>query len=359
MNNIQSNIQEGLLEAHIEGVLNQYQQPSANELLRSAIEIFGEPVRQELKGATLNLLQTKTRSSNKSYLQHLIDDGSLDQAIANHPDANSSRRVESEIDLLIQSGVQYRKSEAFKQVINFMAQFRDYSPFNNMLVYLQNPGCNHYATAKDWKKRFNRVVKEDERPMVILAPMHPVILVYATEQTEGKPIPEDIEKFAEITGNWNDDWLENLVENAQRYKIQISYKPLTTSLAGFATAANQDSQWKMRIVINDQFDQPTIFGILCHELAHILLGHIDGDKNLWWPSRINLKNDAREIEAEAVAYIVTERLGLKGKSAAYVSGYLKNGEQIPNGVSLDNIAKVASKLQKMTEKILPEPKVKK
>lgn len=32
-----------------------------------------------------------------------------------------------------------------------------------------------------------------------------------------------------------------------------------------------------------------------------------------------------EIEAEATAFIVTTRLGLKGSSAAYVSGYLNGG----------------------------------
>jgi hypothetical protein len=45
---------------------------------------------------------------------------------------------------------------------------------------------------------------------------------------------------------------------------------------------------------------------------------------VWWPSRLNL--DRREIEAESVAYIVTNHLGLKGSSAAYVSRHLKGGE---------------------------------
>ena len=47
-----------------------------------------------------------------------------------------------------------------------------------MLVRLQNPTCGFYATEPDWVKRFERKLKEDARPMLILAPMHPVMLVY-------------------------------------------------------------------------------------------------------------------------------------------------------------------------------------
>jgi len=40
-----------------------------------------------------------------------------------------------------------------------------------MLVRLQNPTCGFYATERDWDDRFGRNLKEDARPMLILAPM--------------------------------------------------------------------------------------------------------------------------------------------------------------------------------------------
>ena len=55
-------------------------------------------------------------------------------------------------------------------MIEFMGQFRNYAPYNNMLVRIQNPTCRFYATAKDWAERFGRMVKEDARPMLILRP---------------------------------------------------------------------------------------------------------------------------------------------------------------------------------------------
>lgn len=357
MNGFELGEKQSELEVFVASLLK-HQQPSANELLNETIKTFGGTVKQDLKEAVLNILQAEPKAFDKAYLQHLIDDGSLDQSIANYPDIELKRTIHSEIDSLVQSGIQYRKSSAFQKVINFMAKFKDYSPFNNMLVHLQNPHCHYFATAKHWKTKFNRTLKEDATPMIILAPMHPVVLVYDMDQTEGEPIPEEIEKFAEYSGNWDDAYLARLTENAQKFKIRIDFKSLTSSLAGFATIANPHGEWKMRTVINNRFDNPTAFGTLCHELAHILLGHIDGDKDLWWPSRMNLSKASREIEAEAVAYIVTQRLGLNGRSNEYVSRYLEKDGNLPIGVSLDNIAKVASKLQKMTEKILQEPKVK-
>ena len=71
----------------------------------------------------------------------------------------------------------YRGSKAFSEMLDFMANFRDYAPFNNMLVRLQDPTCSFFATAADWKRRFDRQLKDDARPMLILAPKHPVMVV--------------------------------------------------------------------------------------------------------------------------------------------------------------------------------------
>ena len=77
-----------------------------------------------------------------------------------------------------------------------MGRFRDYAPYNNMLVRIQNPACGFYATANDWQKRFGRTLIEDARPMLILAPMHPVMLVYDLDQTEGSQLPAELENFS-------------------------------------------------------------------------------------------------------------------------------------------------------------------
>ncbi len=133
-------------------------------------------------------------------------------------------------------------------------------------------------------------------------------------------------------------------------------KSLSSTNAGLAMNQRQNSEWKARIVLHDRLDEPSRFGVLAHEMAHIFLGHVGNDSDQWWPSRSNLGSSAAEIEAEAVAYLVTSRLGLSGSSAAYVSRYATDDGPVPGTVSLDLIAKVAGKLEKMTKELLPAPR---
>lgn len=96
-------------------------------------------------------------------------------------------------------------------------------------------------------------------------------------------------------------------------------------------------------------------GVLCHEIAHILLGHLGNDHDLLWPSRLELSHSTVEIEAESVAYIVTQHLQLEGSSHSYISRHLGQGE-LPESVSIDNIAKVSGKIERMAKGLLPTPK---
>src|SRR5208337_2465290 len=62
---------------------------------------------------------------------------------------------------------------------------------------------------------------DDAKPMLILAPMHPVMLVYALDQTAGKEVPKQLLEFAHFEGEWQPKWLANLVENAGRHRIGV------------------------------------------------------------------------------------------------------------------------------------------
>jgi hypothetical protein len=240
-------------------------------------------------------------------------------------------------------------------MVEFMGRFRDYAPYNNMLVRVQNPSCGFYATAKDWHKRFGRSIKEDARPMLILAPMHPVMVVYDLDQTTGREVPTELLRFAQFDGQWEPRWLERLVENAGRHRIRVDFKKLSSTNAGFATFSDPQVGEKMRIAIHADLPAPSRFGILCHEMAHILLGHLGSDEDHWWPSRSHLGRGPIEVEAEATAYIVTRQLGLDGASAAYVSRYLGKQAEVPKRVSFDMIAKVAGQVKDMALRLQPVP----
>jgi len=343
-----------LATAFMNEVMNSRGRPSARELVLKARAQLGGEAAWQLPSVVASFAHhPDLRRSDRDYCRSLTETDDLIAALRTTEESRPD--ITSTIDELIGQSQQYRQSPAFKEMISFMARFRDYAPYNNILVKIQNPSCGFYATGRDWQARFNRRLREDARPMLILAPMHPVMLVYDLDQTEGDAIPDEIAKFGKFSGDFRDEWLSRSISNAEKYRIQIGFRTLSSTHGGFATLARASGDGKMRVVIHDELDGPSRFGILCHELAHILLGHLGSDWDRWWPARANLSTKTMEIEAEAVAFIVTQRFGLKGSSAEYVSRHLDRGE-IPEGVSLDLIAKAGGLLERMASETMPAPK---
>ena len=64
-------------------------------------------------------------------------------------------------------------------------------------------------------------VEEDAHPMLVLAHMHPVMLVYDLDQTEGEEVPEHLKNFAKATGEFDPDRLQITLENAERMCILV------------------------------------------------------------------------------------------------------------------------------------------
>ena len=70
------------------------------------------------------------------------------------------KEIASSVDSLLRHSKVYQFSEQFREMVCFMARFRDYAPYNNMLVRLQNPTRSFYATERDWQDRFGRTLKK-------------------------------------------------------------------------------------------------------------------------------------------------------------------------------------------------------
>lgn len=349
---------EEKFEAEIRDEILKYlsspRQPSANELLIHIEKTFTWKARHFI----FPIIQKMRADKNlqrylRDYLGTTLSDEELKAALRGNSKPNKEYR--NAFEELMHQSIQFRKSSAFREMIEFVAKFRDYAPYNNMLVKVQNPSCSYYATAKDWRNKFNRTIKEDARPMLILAPMSPVMLVYDLDSTEGEPLPEKLEQFAKTKGDFNYKTMEYTLKNAERDKINIQYKNLSLTNAGFTTTRMQDKKYKMRIAIHEALDDSSRYSVICHELAHIYLGHLGTDEDNWWPCRLNLNHKTVEIEAEAVSYIVGIRAGLLPSSARYLSRYFTD-ENIPESISIDLIGKVTSRLENMGTSILPARK---
>ena len=268
---------------HLVAMLQYGPKLSPHDLVAELDREIGVSARWDLAGVLEGLRKDPYLTPDgRAYIRDLLEDDVLVRALRGEGAAD--HEIESTIDELLRRSRIYRESKAFCEMMAFMAAFRRYSPYNNMLVRLQNPSCTYFATASHWERRFGRTVEKDARPMLILAPMHPVMTVYDLDSTTGPPLPEELTNFAKLEGQWDGQWLKNLTTNAQRHRIRVDFNSLSSTDAGFARVARGPEGEKFRVVVHDGLKPSDRFGVLCHEMAHILLGHLGSDRDKWWPA---------------------------------------------------------------------------
>src|SRR5581483_1704360 len=318
-------------------------QGSSGELVRELEQETGWPARQLVLEVLDELRADKTlAAAARKYLAYTLNAATVREALAEGaaPDAEH----QSSLDDLFGRSRRFRQSSKFAEAVAFVSRFREYSPFNNMLAYLQNPMATYFATARYWRKAFGRSVKEEARAMIILAPRTPVLVVYDIEDTEGPPLPRKLEVFAQASGRVDATTLERTLENCARERILVERKSMGRLHGGFATARLNDGRWKMRVALRAELDEAAMYAALCHELAHIFLGHVGPDKDGCWPCRLNLTYAVTEIEAEAVAHIVCARAGLRTHAAEYLSSFVEEGDEL-DAISLDLVSRVAGRIE--------------
>jgi hypothetical protein len=326
-------------------------QGSPADLLHALEQEAGWPGRLMLT-AILDELRARRGlpEAERKFLVYTLNAGAVAQALAEGGDP--AQRHQSSLDDLFARSRRFRRSKKFGEAVEFVAKFRDYSPFNNMLVYAQNPLAKHFATASHWQKDFGRSIREDARAMVILAPRGPVLMVYDIADTQGPPLPEQMRVFAQAGGRFNPALLHHTVKNCERDQIQVRRHPMGELQGGFATDRTREPGWKMRVGLRADLEDAAAYAVLCHELAHIYLGHVGADRDGWWPFRMNLSEAVAEIEAESVAHIVCARAGLRTRSAEYLSSFVEDSEDL-DYISLDLISRVAGRLEDMGRRLLP------
>ena len=326
---------------------------SAQDFVEAMEHRFGPRVRMHLVEIVEDLLKSDEMSLIlKRYLEATLSFDALAEALGaehgRHDDELSS------LDELFQRSVSLKSSIKYTEAIDFVSKLPRYSPYNNLLVYIQNPHTTFCATETRWIKDFQRSVKKDARPLLILAPMTPVILVYDVVDTEGEPMPAWFADHFIVEGGFDVTLLDRTVSNCTRHDaIEVVEKDLGLTHGGSAIRLHPNKEKKMQIELKLGLDEKSRYAIICHELAHIYLGHLGSDKDRWWPARLNLNWNQKEMEAESVAYIVCRRLGLLTHLAEYLSGYIKDQDDLSR-VSIDLVAKEAGRIERMGQRNLSE-----
>lgn len=139
--------------------------------------------------------------------------------------------------------------------------------------------------------------------------------------------------------------LRRLVKACAKAGIEIVMQDLASNLAGDVRRASERAA-EFYLRLNVKHSDAQQLGTLAHEVAHVFCGHLGLDHVELAPERPPLALDVREFEAEAVAYLVTDRMNLDIGSVAYLSGYLAPGKPLPD-YSLDAILKAAGKIEEM------------
>ena len=241
------------------------------------------------------------------------------------------------------------KSNQLKLFLETMARFPNYSFNNCMLIALQFPEATLIQGFHAWRKMGRTVIK-GQKGIGIIAPMvykakdddakspdegdkdkrvvrgFKVVHVFDVSQTEGEDLPE----FAKVTGDpgANIAVVEQLIRNDG---IELRYESIPGGAQGLST--------KGAILIAPDLEPAKTLMTLVHEYAHEKL-HADPER------RKATTKTIRETEAEAVANVVCQAIGVDclKHSSDYIQLY--RGDQNVLFKSLDHIQKTAAEILK-------------
>jgi hypothetical protein len=206
-------------------------------------------------------------------------------------------------------------SETLRQYLAAIGRFHKYSLHNVMLIVLQRPAATHVAGFHTWRD-LERHVRKGEKGITIFAPIlrrhraqengteespeevplgYRTCAVFDVSQTEGKPLPS----IGRVKGDAR-HYGDRLAAYALSLGILLEYS------AAIAPARGLSEGGKITLLPDLPSAEQT--AVLAHELAHEFLHH--------QPRRIATTKTVRETEAEAVAYVVCQAIGLETGTAA-------------------------------------------
>lgn len=273
------------------------------------------------------------------------------------------------LDELFTLARRYKSSKAYKELLDFVATFRFYAPFNAMLIHIQKPGAGYVAPPHRWLSNYRRRIKAEAQPLVILQPMGPVMFVFDVSDTEPEkdapPLPPEVERPFDVCQGHLAGECRMMIENAKRDGVSALEHKLGSLRAGSIEPVESAQHLSVlvrqrpreeyvqvplryKVTLNSDHSDETKYATLVHELAHLYCGHLGTPDERWWPDRTGLPHDVQEFEAESICYLMCKRLGIKNPSARYLATYLAKNEKgdVPS-ISLERVMASAGLIEQM------------
>jgi hypothetical protein len=241
----------------------------------------------------------------------------------------SKEVIAANVQLLIER-LEAGHSEGLTAYLTAMGRFHNYSFGNILEIARQKPDATRVAGLYAWNQ-LGRKVSKGQRGIRILAPMigskrkkdkeadkdltkqnQPVLVgfravyVFDVAQTEGAELPQFTERTTGDVGAYR----ERLIDFTIAQGIELEFKESIAPALGMSYGG--------RIAILPGQAPAEEFSTLVHELAHEMLHKAE--------RRIATTKTVRETEAEAIAFVVSQTIGLDAgrASADYIHLYHGN-----------------------------------
>lgn len=277
-----------------------------------------------------------------------------------------------EITERLEQGIQeVFESEKYKEYLDTMGKFYNYSFNNTMLIAMQKPDATLIAGYQAWQKKFERHVKHGEKGIRIIAPapinkkeelekLDPVTLepmldergkpiieevevrvpsfkvisVFDVSQTEGKELPDIVAD--ELTGEVEnyEVFMQVLTETAP---VPIGYEEISDGAKGYYHLEEK------RIALQKGMSEIQNIKTAIHEIAHAILHDADLNKSEYGEQK---DRKTKEVEAESIAYAVSQHYGIDTSdySFGYIAGWSSDKELKKLKSSLETIRKTSATL---------------
>lgn len=287
-------------------------------------------------------------------------------------DSNRVKEQLKEITEKLEKGIQeVFESDKYKEYLNTMSKFYNYSFNNTMLIAMQKPDATLVAGYHAWQKKFERHVKQGEKGIRIIAPA-PIIQKEELEKLDpvtqepmlderGKPFKEEVEirvptfkvisvfdvsqtDGKELLGLAVDE-LDGSVENYELFMqalteiapVPIGYEQISNGAKGYYHLEEK------RIALQEGMSEVQNTKTAIHEIAHAMLHDIDLNNPMQGEQK---DKKTKEVEAESIAYAVSQHYGIDTSdySFGYVAGWSSDKELKELKSSLETIRKTSATL---------------
>lgn len=277
----------------------------------------------------------------------------------------------------LQEGIKdYFDSDNYKNFLEGMSHFNNYSVRNIQLIKAQLPKASMVASFNEWKKR-NGHVNKGEKALYVQAPVtvikkdadgKPVINADTGEKetfTYFKPVPVfDISQVSPVEGKEldlpkmggaipsqiNKEYYQNVYRSLRDISqkengIPIRFRELEKSDGFYSPKTNE-------ITIKKGMTYEQTLSTLIHEMAH---SELHNKKSLTERFEGKLTRSSKELQAESVAYVVSNHLGFdtSNDSFAYLASWSQEADGLENlKAQLEIVQEEASSLMKRIDKHL-------